>query len=80
MATKATISERGNGFPDVGDYVSGDDGEVYVVTAIPSGRIETHGSGAANTIDAEVALADWSDVDDDSEPVCTAIIDETQHD
>lgn len=59
----ATIHERGNGFPGAGDYVPGDDGELYQIVST-SGRISTHGCGAANTIEAEVELADWDDVKD----------------
>jgi hypothetical protein len=82
-ATKATetttrtcaIAERGNGFPDVGDYVSGDDGEVYEVVSMDS-TIHTGGAGGGNYVHARVVLADWSDVDDDNEPVCTATLDD----
>ena len=76
---KATIQERGNGFPDVGDYVSGDDGQLYEIVSLDT-RIFTGnpGSGAPNYMYGEVELADWSDVDDDSEPRCSAIIDTGQ--
>lgn len=70
---KATIQERGNGFASVGDYVSGDDGEVYTVESI-DGPIHTGQPGEPNYVHATVALADWYDVDDDNEPVCTAVI------
>lgn len=71
----ATIYERGNGLPDVGDYVAGDDGEVYRVVSL-DGRIQTAqtGSGRGNSISAIVALADWADVDDDTEPTCSAVL------
>jgi hypothetical protein len=68
---EATIHERGNGFPDVGDYVAGDDGEAYRVVAFV-GPIHTSVPGAGNYIYARVALADWDDVDD--EPTCSATI------
>jgi hypothetical protein len=67
---KAKIVERGNGLPDVGDYVSADDGEVYSVLAF-EGPIHTGSPGEGNYIYAQVELADWSDVTDDSEPTCT---------
>lgn len=73
---RATIEERGNGFAGLGEYVAGDDGEVYrVVTLLRHGHIETHGPGAPNTIEAEVELADWDDVTDETEPYCSAVID-----
>lgn len=59
--TIATIHERGNGFPDSGDYVPGDDGELYRIKAL-NGVIHT--SGNANYIFADVELASWSDVED----------------
>ena len=71
----ATIYEGGNGFPDAGEYVAGDDGEVYLVIDIGAGRILTGRSGEGNRIeDVVVELADWADVDDDNEPVCSAIV------
>lgn len=68
--TLATINERGNGFPGVGEYVACG-GEVYRVAAT-NGRIHT---GEPNYIYAEIELADWSDVGDDEEPYCDAVID-----
>lgn len=74
---KATISEQGNGFPDVGDYVTGNDGEVYEVLSLGP-RIETRGPGAGNCIPGcELQLADWTDdITDDNEPTCSAVLDE----
>lgn len=63
------VRERGNGMADVGDYVSGDDGQVYLVESI--GRTCTGlrpGMGAWAR--ATVCLADWSDVTDETDPVC----------
>jgi len=58
---EATIEERGNGFPDVGDYVPGDDGQLYRVVTLTR-RIETGtSSGAANWMGATVEEADWDD-------------------
>lgn len=71
----ATVHERGNGLPDVGDFVAGDDGEVYVVTAL-IGPIHTGRPGVANYMHAEVELADWRDVDDDNEPTCSAVLED----
>jgi hypothetical protein len=63
-----TIEERGNGFPDVGAYVPGDDGELYRVTAL-IGRIQTGGSGTgrSNWIHAKAVLANWSDCSEEDE-------------
>jgi len=66
---QAKIIERGNGYADVGDYVSGDDGEVYTVVSF-RGPIFTGGAG--NFMHATVELADWADVTDDNEPTCSA--------
>lgn len=66
MSLEATISERGNGFPDVGSYVPGDDGNLYRVVA--TGCIFTGNSpGVSNYMCAQVDEADWSDVDSDDE-------------
>jgi hypothetical protein len=59
--TTATVYEMGNGFPGVDDYVPGDDGELYRITAT-DGRIST--TGMANNITAELELADWDDVEE----------------
>ena len=66
MATQATIEERGNGFPSVGDYVPGDDG-LYRVVSIDS-RIETgRAPGCSSWIRATVEEADWEDCDEGEE-------------
>ena len=73
--TKATIYERGNGFPEAGDYVAGDDGELYVVLTLGSGRIVTGSAGESSCIEGcTVALADWSDIDEDVEPEAWAVL------
>lgn len=69
---RATIHERGNGLADVGDFVAGDDGEVYRVVSL-TGPIHTGPSGVANYMYATVELADWDDVTDD-EAMCSAIV------
>lgn len=66
MSIKATIEERGNGFPDVGDYVSDSDGNLYEIIYTDN-NISTnppHG----NSISALLERADWSDLDEDEEP------------
>jgi hypothetical protein len=70
--TRATIEERGNGLADVGDYVAGDDGEVYIVDKL-IGPIHTNGCGP-QYIHADLSLADWTDVDDDTDPRCGAVL------
>jgi len=72
--TRATIEERGNGLADVGEFVAGDDGQVYVVEQL-IGPIHTGTAGRGNYVHAELALADWSDIDDNTEPRCSAVLD-----
>lgn len=63
----AVITERGNGFPEVGDYVPGDDGEIYEVVELTD-RIQTGSRpGEGNWVRARVRLADWSDCEDGAE-------------
>jgi hypothetical protein len=70
----AKIIERGNGLPNVGDYVTGSaDDEIYEVVSM-SGIIHTGSPGEGNYVWGKVILADWDDVDLDHEPTCTAII------
>ena len=74
---KATIQERGNGFCDIGDYVS-EAGNLYRVTAMGS-NIHTgqSGNGEANTVDAEVEDADWDDISDAEADsiICSCVVD-----
>jgi len=73
---EATIEERGNGLPDVGDYVPGDDGGLYIVVTL-DGPIHTGSApGAANYVHATVEPADWSDCDEDAEFPALAILGE----
>lgn len=61
----AEIVEQGNGLPDAGLYVAGDDGQLYQIIKIES-RINTgRAPGQGNWCRAAVTLADWSDVDED---------------
>jgi hypothetical protein len=78
QTARATITERGNGFPDVGDLVPGDDGELYRVCSF-EGPIHTDRPGAGNYRYATVELADWSDTesDDDVQP-CSATIETSE--
>lgn len=72
----ATIEERGNGLPDVGDYVPGSDGELYRI--VTRGRIQTGevGSGRANRMRATVELASWDDVESGVEFAASAVVDD----
>jgi hypothetical protein len=63
---RATIYEAGNGLPDAGDYVPGDDGNLYRVVSTDS-RIQTGSPGVGNHVAATVELADWSDCDEDDQ-------------
>jgi hypothetical protein len=76
MLLDATIEERGNGLPDVGDYVPGDDGELYRVVSMSS-RIETgRCPGAGDWVNAKVELADWDDCDEDDLHPSQCILDD----
>jgi len=66
MAQMVTIQERGNGFPDAGSYVPGDDGSLYRVVSI-EGRIHTANNGAANWIRSSVEQVEWDDCDEADE-------------
>ena len=57
---QAKIHERGNGFPDSGDYVSGPDGSLYLITGESFGPIQT-GDHLGNWLAAEVEEATWTD-------------------
>lgn len=70
---RATIEERGNGFPDVGDYVPGDDGELYRVVST-DGRIQTGPAGASNWIRASVEAVEWDDCDEEAEFPAMAVL------
>jgi hypothetical protein len=74
--TNATIHECGNGFPDAGDYVAGDDGELYRVVELV-GPIHTGPrQGAANYVYAVLEQADWSDTEADNLHESRAIVGE----
>jgi len=62
----AIISERGNGFCDIGGFVR-NGSDLYRVTAI--GRIELT-EGRANSMHAEVEMASDDDCDEDEESTC----------
>jgi len=56
---EAVIYERGNGFPEVGEHVSSNDGRVWLITKC---RGIIHSSPGGNYCYALVGPADWSDV------------------
>ncbi len=70
----ATISERGNGLPDAGDYVPGDDGELYEVVSVDNNIQTGRSPGEGNWIHAHVRLVDWSDCAEGSEFQALAIV------
>lgn len=63
MSIKAIITERGNGFPGVGSYVPGPDGELYRLVRYV-GPVHTGRPGGGNYSYARVEPADWDDVDE----------------
>jgi hypothetical protein len=76
MTLKARIEERGNGFPRVGDFVAGNDGQVYRVVSI-SDRVQVPARrDMSNYLYGEVEAAEWVDVTDATDPVCSCRIEE----
>ena len=69
-STHATVYAQGGGLPDVGDLVAGDDGEAYRV--LTRGRVSTSSWGLCAS--ATLELADWSDVSEDTDGMCSATI------
>ncbi len=67
MAMQAIVTDRGNGLPDVGDYVPGDDGNLYRIESI-RGRIETgRHTGEGNWMRVNVAMVDWDSCEESEE-------------
>jgi len=64
MAITANIVEQGNGFPGVGDYVSGE-GQLYRVLSMGS-RIHTDGR-RGNYVTAQVEEVGWDACDESAE-------------
>lgn len=62
----ATVYERGNGLPDVGDYVPDSEGNLWQIAGA-LGRIETSGH-RGNHCDCQVIPADWDDLEEGEEP------------
>jgi len=60
----ARIIERGNGFPDVDDYVQGNDGELYRIVTLDD-CIQTGHSGLGPWLRGTVEPAEWDDVPED---------------
>jgi hypothetical protein len=67
-----TIQERGNGLPDVGDYVSDGD-QLYRVESIDS-RIQIGQPGESNWVYATVVAVDWSECSASDEHTASATI------
>lgn len=66
MDANATVHERGNGLPEVGDYVPGSGGNLCRIEAFV-GPIHTGRPGSGNYIHALVTEADWDDIADGEE-------------
>jgi hypothetical protein len=62
---KAIIEDRGNGIACAGDYVPGEDGNLYVVDTIDS-VLQTQ-QYQANYVYATVHIVDWSACTEDEE-------------
>ena len=74
MNITASIREQGNGWPERGDYVRGDDGETYRVLRCGS-RIETGRPGQGNVCLGYVLQpAEWDDLEDDQIHPCLALV------
>ena len=71
---EVTICERGNGFPDDGDYVPGDDGELYKIVKCGNNIFTGNRPGASNYIYATVTLADWDDCSEEDIHSCISFI------
>lgn len=59
---KAIISETGNGFPYIGSYVPGDDGNLYRVVKTTPRFIYTGPSGEGDFMHGKVREASWDDI------------------
>jgi hypothetical protein len=73
LTSAATITERGNGLPDVGDYVPGTDGELYRIVSMES-AIHTDGAGGGMWVRAQVDLADWADCAEEDEHTASCAV------
>jgi len=71
------LIERGNGFSNVGDYVTDGD-DLYLITRV-FGGIETTGR-QGNWMRAEVEEADWDDVPSRWESRCLLALDDVDDD
>jgi hypothetical protein len=63
----AEIIEQGNGLPDRGLYVAGDDGNLYQIVEIDNNINTGRRPGQGNWSRAEVIPADWDDIESDDE-------------
>ena len=71
---KATVYERGNGFPKAGAYVPGSDDKLYRVVRL-SGYINT--TGGNNNVGTIVELADWYDCEESEVFEASVTLDES---
>jgi hypothetical protein len=79
MTTTGIVVEMGNGLPDPGDLVPGNDGNLYKIVSI-IGPIHTGGRG--NYVHATFEAADWDDTssDDDVFPACASLDEDEDED
>ena len=61
----ARIVEQGNGLPDAGVYVGGNDGQLYHIVKIERSIHTGLAAGDGNWCRALVVDADWDDVEED---------------
>ena len=71
---KVTIEERGNGFPEIGAYVPGDDGDLYLVDCVESNIHTGSRAGLPNYVHASVIIASWEDCTEEEEFTAMCII------
>lgn len=72
---ECTIEERGNGFPEVGDYCAcSGNGQLYRI--VSTGRINIDSeAGRPNWCDGTVELAEWSDCSEEDEHTAAVVLD-----
>lgn len=69
----ATIRDEGNGIATSDEYVS-DGSDVWRIVRHVGPRQTGRSPGAGDWQRAVVEEADWSDVDDETEPYCSAVV------
>lgn len=70
----AIIHERGNGFPQVGEYVTGQDGKPYRIVRLIGPVLTGQRSGLPNRQYAILEGAGWDNITEEAEPYASAVI------